>query len=66
MKAARIRAIITVNDQWGRPHTAGGEVVIEQDKSPTFIGLLDASGQPLYRFPQQNRIGFDLGWDDDG
>jgi hypothetical protein len=59
------RAIITVNDHFGRPHTAGGETVFESDGAPVFTGLLDADGNPLYYHPERHPIGFDLGWDRD-
>lgn len=32
--------------------------VMEQDKQPVKIGLLDASGVPLYRVPDQVKFGF--------
>jgi hypothetical protein len=35
-------------------------LVTEQERGPVKTGLLDASGQPLYRMPDALPIGFDL------
>ncbi len=54
------RAIVTVYDPWGQPHSAGGETVFEEENTPIYIGLLDAGGVPIYRCPDRRPIGFDL------
>jgi hypothetical protein len=55
------RAVITVQDHWGRSHLAGGETVFEEEKKPVNTGLVDANGIPLFRVPEVNPIGFKLG-----
>jgi hypothetical protein len=54
------RAIFTVMDAWGQGHTAGGEWVYEPEPGPIKTGLVDSNGTPIYRFPEERRIGFVL------
>jgi hypothetical protein len=51
-------AIINLPDPWGVHHAAGGETIIEQDKTPIKTGLVDARGVPLYRVPDSVPFGF--------
>jgi hypothetical protein len=55
------KAIVQLPDIYGQMHAAGGEVIIEQEKStPRFIGLYNHLGQPLYRVAPSHPLGFDL------
>lgn len=44
-------------EAWGEPNATADEVV-EQDRSPTFTGLLDCNGNKIFRVEEHPPIGF--------
>ena len=39
--------------------------VFEEELGPEFTGILDQSGDPIYRIPHKFKIGFDIGTEED-
>lgn len=45
-------------DNYNEPEISGTREVYETDRSPTFTGLYDVTGQPLYSVPETVPFGF--------